>query len=314
MHHLIIGGAGFIGSNLANLLAKSGENVQVVDNLSNGNQSFLEPLSQIRLLVGDVNQKSTWKNMEENLRGKEVFIWHLAANSDIQKGAMDTEFDFQNTLKTTVSVIENMDQFKVKGIVFASSSAVYGEVNQYPSEKDSLDPVSFYGTSKLASENFLKIKCKISGTPLWIFRFANVVGTPSTHGVILDFCKKLNADMTILNVLGNGSQTKAYIHVDDLLNVISKVTSKFPQGGTWNLGPLDEGISVREIAELVCTCLSPTAKISYGESTKGWFGDISHIVLNSKRLAEDVDFDLPSSKNAIVKAISEICKQVEIDH
>lgn len=314
MHHLIIGGAGFIGSNLANLLAKSGENVQVVDNLSNGNQSFLEPLSQIKLLVGDVNQKSTWKKIEENLRGKEVFIWHLAANSDIQKGATDTEFDFQNTLKTTLSVIENMDQFKVKGIVFASSSAVYGEVNQYPSESDSLDPVSFYGTSKLASENFLKIKCKISGTPLWIFRFANVVGTPSTHGVILDFCKKLNADMTILNVLGNGSQTKAYIHVDDLLNVISKVTIKFPQGGTWNLGPLDEGISVREIAELVCTCLSPTAKISYGESTKGWFGDISHIVLNSKRLAEDLDSDLPSSKNAVVKAISEICKQVEINH
>jgi len=314
VHHLIIGGAGFIGSNLANLLAKSGENVQVVDNLSNGNQSFLEPLSQIKLLVGDVNQKSTWKKIEENLRGKEVFIWHLAANSDIQKGATDTEFDFQNTLKTTLSVIENMDQFKVKGIVFASSSAVYGEVNQYPSESDSLDPVSFYGTSKLASENFLKIKCKISGTPLWIFRFANVVGTPSTHGVILDFCKKLNADMTILNVLGNGSQTKAYIHVDDLLNVISKVTIKFPQGGTWNLGPLDEGISVREIAELVCTCLSPTAKISYGESTKGWFGDISHIVLNSKRLAEDLDSDLPSSKNAVVKAISEICKQVEINH
>jgi UDP-glucose 4-epimerase len=311
VHHLIIGGAGFIGSNLANLLANGGENVQVVDNLSVGNQSFLEPLSQIELLVGDVNQKPTWTILEENLRGKEVFVWHLAANSDIQKGATDTELDFRNTLTTTLSLIESLDQFKVKGIVFASSSAVYGEVNKYPSESDSLDPVSFYGTSKLASENFLKIKCKISGTPLWIFRFANVVGTPSTHGVILDFCKKLNKDLTTLNVLGNGTQTKAYIHVDDLLNAMSKVTSECPQGGTWNLGPLDDGISVREIAELVCTYLSPTAKISYEESSIGWFGDISQIVINSKKLAEDVDFDLPTSKNAIEKAISEICKQIE---
>lgn len=313
MHHLIIGGAGFIGSNLANLLANNGHIVQVLDNLSVGQQSFLESRSQIRLVVGDVNQKSTWAEIEENLRGQEVFIWHLAANSDIQKGAKDTELDFQNTLTTTLSIIESLDHFEVKGIAFASSSAVYGETNQHPSEIDSLDPVSFYGASKLASEKFLKIKCKISETPLWIFRFANVVGIPSTHGVILDFCKKINEDLTKLNVLGNGHQTKAYIHVDDLLNVMSRVISECPQGGTWNLGPLDEGISVREIAELVCTYLSPEAKIYYEDNAAGWFGDISYIVINSRKLAKDFGIELPDSRNSVQRAISEICKQLEMN-
>jgi UDP-glucose 4-epimerase len=315
MHHLIIGGAGFIGSNLANQLIKSGEKVMVLDDLSVGEERFLKYREAgLVLHVGDVNLDTTWEVVRETLGSSEIFVWHLAANSDIQKGASSTRPDFQNTLTSTISILNHLVEFSVKGIVFASSSAVYGEMSQYPSELSGLNPISYYGASKLASENFLQINCNYRNTPLWIFRFANVVGTPATHGVVYDFCRKLNQEKIKLNVLGNGAQTKAYIHVNDLLSAISLTIRKRSQGGIWNLGPLDHGISVREIAESACQHLAPSAKIEYGDGNIGWPGDIAHIVLNSTKIAHDLDILIPSSKDAVERAIHEVCDQLDLEY
>ena len=314
MYHVVLGGAGFIGSNLSNLLMNSGEKILVVDNLSLGKVDFISANDDLcSVIIGDVNEKLTWSKIKECIKESEIFIWHLVANSDIKSGAESHFPDLHNTLNTTVKIIENLSEFVVKGVCFASSSAVYGDVNEFPSEKDLKDPISYYGVSKLASENFLKIKCSSMGIPLWIFRFANVVGAPATHGVIFDFCLKLTEDVRNLQVLGNGSQTKAYIHVGDLNNVMLDIVGSCPIGGIWNLGPMDTGISVAEIAELVCNHLAPSAQIAFGEANFGWPGDIPHIVLDSGKLRDEISVSLPGSRISVEKALHDICKQMHLE-
>jgi UDP-glucose 4-epimerase len=312
MLNLILGGGGFIGSNLANRLKEMDQAVLIADDFSLGQRAFLSNFRSDEIIDGSILDEKTWGEIYSRAGVENVLVWHLAANSDIQKGAISTVPDMTRTLRTSTELIEKIHNVRVTGIVFSSTSAVYGSENYAPSENSPTNPISNYGVAKLASENFLKIYCSKNSIPLWIFRFANIIGAPATHGVIFDFCNKLQDNNLELQVLGNGTQRKAYLHIHDLITMVMELQSKKNEGGTWNLGPDDDGISVAEIATQVVKHVSPNAGIQFGDSPQGWPGDISKIVLDTDRLQADVNYDFMSSHEAVHKAIHEITSDMNI--
>jgi UDP-glucose 4-epimerase len=193
MKALITGGAGFIGSHLADKLLEKGYEITVFDNLSLGR------LDNIKEAMGNKNFKFIEGDILDKDKFFEVFkkenfdvVFHMAANSDIAKSLTNPDIDFNNTLSTTYNTLLAMKEFGVKKIVFASTSAIYGETGVKVTENfGPLFPVSHYGASKLASEAYISSFCENYGMQAWITRFPNVVGERSTHGVIRDFIQKL---------------------------------------------------------------------------------------------------------------------------
>jgi UDP-glucose 4-epimerase len=213
-----------------------------------------------------------------SINPEKVNVWHLAANSDIIQGVENSDVDFKKTFLTTQNILKFMQNMQFRKLYFSSTSAVYGDKGEaYITETSGdLHPISNYGAYKLASEAIISaaresfLKCAI------IFRFPNVVGTPATHGVILDFVNKLKATPGNLSVLGDGTQRKSYLHVSDLINAMqccidATHTDRLP---VFNIGNIDQGTTVRQIAESVVRYVSPDALIKYGSEPRGWRGDI----------------------------------------
>lgn len=314
--NLVLGGLGFIGSNLVGDLVGRGERCLVVDNEILGSLKFInfpEVESKVKVLNLDLSLQQGWEEISKHLVNERVRVWHLAANSDISLGSKTAEPDYQNTLQTTVLLAENLKNFRCDGLIFASSSAVYGIPNGdvgYREDQNCI-PESFYGTCKLASEHILRITCKRLLIPLWIFRFANIVGSPATHGVIFDLIRKLVEDSSKLQVLGNGEQLKTYMHVKELILLMHEFL-KFSDGGVWNLGPGDRGIAVKDLARLVVQHISPNAQINFGEQATGWLGDVSIAMMNCEKMKRDLDFSQMGSSKSVHKAIHEIADQLRI--
>ena len=219
MNILVTGGAGFIGSHLCDTLLMNGHNVTAVDNLTLGS---LENIAHLKDEVNFLFIKEDLLNMESMhkifLDGKFDMVYHLAANSDIQKGGSDPHVDYALTFNTTFNVLMLMKEFKVRKLFFASTSAIFGEaIGKLDEEFGPLRPVSNYGAGKLASEAFISAFSSTYDIKTWITRFPNVVGERFTHGVIFDFIKKLHDNPEELEVLGNGEQCKPYIYVKDLI-------------------------------------------------------------------------------------------------
>ena len=219
MKYLATGGAGFIGSHLVDYLMIENYEVVVVDNLILGKkENIAHHLNDYRFRFYKEDILDL-KEME-SIFSEEKFdaVFHMAANSDIQKGAVNPDIDFDLTFRTTFNVLKCMQKYNVKKIVFASSSAIYGETSVLLNEDyGPLQPVSTYGASKLASEGFITAFCENFDMEAWIIRFPNVVGERYTHGVIYDFIKKLEKDPTKIEVLGAGEQNKPYLYVKDLV-------------------------------------------------------------------------------------------------
>jgi UDP-glucose 4-epimerase len=332
--HLITGGAGFVGVNLADRLRRRGDQVLLVDNLSRGrraNLGALEDDAGVRLAVADCADRDALllAVASAGLEGRIEEVWHLAANSDIAAGAADLRVDVRDTLLTTTGVLEAMRALGLKSLNFASSSAVYGDLDGRAVAEDDgpLAPLSNYGAMKLASEAQIRAACETFLDRANIFRFPNVVGAPATHGVILDFVRKLGADPRRLPVLGDGAQKKPYLHVRDLVEALLVLTDRLGadrRGAEGrgadrrgrgvdivNIGPDDDGISVREIAEMTAAAVSPSARIDYGRTRGGWPGDVPRF-----RYAVDRAHRLgwrcgSSSKAAVRQAIAEIVEQEE---
>lgn len=276
MKILITGGAGFIGSHLCDTLINGGNKVTVIDNLILGLKSNIEHLFS--------NKKFKFYN-EDILnieKVKEIFsdgdfdmIYHLAANSDIQKGGKNPDIDYKLTFKTTFIILQLMKEFNIKKLFFASTSAIYGETNDNLTENyGPLRPVSNYGAGKLASEAFISAFSSTYNIQTWITRFPNVVGERFTHGVIYDFVKKLKKDPRELEVLGNGEQCKPYLYVKDLIDgilfVINHTNDRF---NVYNLGA-DSRTKVKEIAAMVIEEMGLDATIRYTGGDRGWVGDV----------------------------------------
>jgi len=316
--HVLIGGSGFIGNSLIKNLLEAGFEVRCVDDDTSQNFNFTAKRygdnKNVKFFRGDINSETSLNWVISETKGRKVIIWHLAANSDIQSGSLSPNLDAQKTFMTTVSVCNLMDLIDVTNVNFASTSAVYGELIDQDifSENSKTKPISFYGVAKLASERFLEIKADSKLIPLLIFRFANIVGAPATHGVLFDFINRIKASPHKLKVLGDGNQTKSYLHVDSLVEMMLNLLSD-NQVGTFNLGPGDSGISVREIAENLVNHLVNPMEIEFGSTKRGWEGDAIRVLMSTNKYEKIISKAPLSSAASIHTAIHEISEQLNLN-
>jgi UDP-glucose 4-epimerase len=311
MEILITGGAGFIGSHLADKLLGKGHKVTAFDNLSLGRLENLETAMQnsdFEFIRGDiVNIDEFFKIFETRKFG---VIFHMAANSDIAVSHSNISVDFDNTFLTTYNTLLAMKKFDIKDIVFASTSAVYGEVSHAVDEDfGPLFPVSHYGAAKLASEAFISSFCENYGFKAWITRFPNVVGERATHGAVYDFINKLKVNPSELEVLGNGEQNKPYLYVKDLVDAIIQVWEKTSDNiNYFNIGT-ETRTKVKEIAQMVIEEMGLDAKIRYTGGTRGWVGDVPEFSYKLDKIHSLGWRTTVSSNEAVRKSIKYILEQ-----
>ena len=276
MKILVTGGAGFIGSHLCDVLIADGHNVTVVDNLVLGKVENIEHLinnPNFRFFKEDLNNGHAMNMIF--MDGEFDMVYHLAANSDIQKGGKDPLVDYQLTFNTTFNVLQMMKKYEVKKFFFASTSAIYGETYDVLNEDyGPLKPVSNYGAGKLASEAFISAFASTYHIQTWITRFPNVVGERFTHGVIYDFIHKLQKNPNELEVLGNGEQCKPYVYVKDLVAGIQFVINNSNEPYNVYMLGSDTRTKVKEIAAMVIEEMGLNASIRYTGGDRGWVGDV----------------------------------------
>ncbi len=276
MNILITGGAGFIGSHLCDTLYTQGHNITVVDNLVLGridNISHLMGQPRFKFVKVDILDKDLMRNVFSE--GNFDMVYHLAANSDIQKGGKDPMVDYDMTFNTTFNILQLMKEFGVRKLFFASTSAIYGESYDILHESyGPLQPVSNYGAGKLASEAFISAFSSTYNIQTWITRFPNVVGERFTHGVIYDFVRKLRDNPEELEVLGNGEQCKPYMYVRDLVDgILFVINNSHGRYNVFNLGSATR-TKVKEIAAMVIEEMGLASRIRYTGGDRGWIGDV----------------------------------------
>jgi UDP-glucose 4-epimerase len=275
MKILTAGGAGFIGSHLNDALLAGGADVVCVDNLSLGGGEA------IRHCHGNPKFEFCELDICDAEKLDAVFrrhafdrVYHLAANSDIRKGGEDPNTDLRNTFLTTVSLLDAMRAHGVKELLFASSSAVYGDKREALREDaGDLRPVSYYGAAKLASEAFISAYAAMNGPAANIVRFPNVVGPRLTHGAIFDFVAKLKRNPGELEILGDGNQEKPYVYVSDLIDAM--LLMRYDRGvNICNVG-VDSATTVRRIADIVCEEMGlENVRYGFTGGSVGWPGDV----------------------------------------
>jgi UDP-glucose 4-epimerase len=293
----IVGGAGFIGSHFTDALLANPEvpKVTLYDDFSSGRTwHYAHHAHDPRLTVvrGKVEQLD---ELRRALDGHDVVI-HLASNPDIARAATEPDIDFWQGTALTQSVLEAMRTSSAKRILYASGSGVYGDLGSLEAHEDHgpLIPISTYGASKLAGEALIASYAFMFGLSGCAFRFGNVVGPRQTHGVGFDFARRLLAadpatpsGRIPLRILGDGSQSKSYIHVSDVVRAVLGAHSKSMQPfQVYNVATGDY-ITVTEIAALATTCLGFAAErveFEYSGGDRGWKGDVPVVRLNTERI------------------------------
>lgn len=275
---MVIGGAGFIGSNLCAALLQKGDYVICVDNLSKGSKKNIKEIvidKNFTFYEGDATDREFLDRLF--YEAAPDIIFHLAANSDIQASALNPEIEYRNTYTTTFCILECMRKHNTKRIFFASTSAIYGDKRGVELREDmpDLSPISYYGASKLGSEALIQAYSYMNDLRTLIFRFPNVVGPRLTHGVIYDFIRKLDGNQSILKILGDGNQTKPYIYVKDLTKAIIDFTENMKLGvEIYNLGG-SGSTSVKKIADIICEELGlENVRYEFANGESGWKGDV----------------------------------------
>ncbi len=314
---LVTGAAGFIGCNLSKSLVAQGKKVVGFDNLSLGRLSNLEDLlgsPSFSFTEVDLFELGPYRDALARAAAIEPIteIWHLVANSDIPSGVEDSRVDFRDTFMTTFHTLELMKEYGIGVIAFASSSAIYGNHGDSTLVEDTgpLFPISNYGAMKLASEAAISAAVESFLDKAYIFRFPNVIGIPATHGVILDFIRKLKATPDNLVVLGDGTQQKSYLHVEDLVEAMLYIRERAGERlNYFNVGGDDDGVTVRFIAEQVVAEVSPSAAIQYGSGNKGWVGDVPKFSYSVDKLRNLGWRPGLNSADAICRAIRQIAVQ-----
>lgn len=278
MKAIVIGGAGFIGSHLCDALLEEGNTVVCVDNFSLGTKKNIEHLyvkSSFKLYEADASVGGNLDYIFE--MEKPDYVFHLAANSDIQASAKDPEVEYRNTYSTTFHILSAMRKYGVKKLFFASTSAVYGDKREVLLDENTpnLAPISYYGAAKLGSEALTSAFSYMNDIDVLVFRFPNVIGPRLTHGVIFDFIHRLKEEPSKLRILGDGKQTKPYIYVLDLIDAIMKFKDVKEKGVTlYNVG-VEGATSVTLIADIICDELGlKNVEYIYTGGEGGWKGDV----------------------------------------
>ena len=311
MKIFVTGGAGFIGSCLVKKLLEHNI-VTVFDNFSLGNKKFLDVKNKnLKIIKGDVIDFKKLKKVMKNHH----FVYHLAANSDIPAGLKNTKLDFEINTIGTMNILESMIKNKIKNLVFASSSAVFGYPTKFPTPEDygPCLPESLYGASKLAAEGYISAYSNLFNIKSWVFRFANITGAPATHGIIFDFMEKTKNNST-LNVLGNGSQEKSYLTnemlVEAILYIVKKTSKNKKNIMYYNLGN-DDTISVKNITKIFSKVTERVNKIKYSGGKEGWKGDVSKMKLDIRKIKNEGWKPRKKSKDCILEAIKKIMNQYD---
>ena len=282
---VVTGGAGFIGSHLVDALVARGDRVIVIDSLVNGEHRNIAghiDAGQVTLVQADL----LLDGWQEALTGVER-VYHLAADPDVRQGSLTPDSQIHNNILATYRVLEAMRAHGVPGVVFTSTSTVYGDATIIPTPEsyNPLEPVSVYGASKLACEALISAYCHGFGMKGWVYRFANIIGERSNHGVITDFIKKLQDRPGELEILGNGRQTKSYLEVkaciramlfaaensDDVLNI-------------FNIGS-EDWVDVTTIADIIVREMGLShVQYRFTGGERGWVGDVPRMQLAVEKL------------------------------
>ena len=308
---LFTGGCGFIGSNFVRKIY-DGNEITIIDNLSGGKEEYLSALikaGKVKLVKKDLRKAESFQGL-----GEFDMVIHLAADSDVRQGAVDHKFSLDTNVIGTFNLLEFMKEKGVKEMIFASTSAVTGDTEILPTPETfgPCLPISSYGASKLACEGFISSYSHYHGIKASIFRFANVVGRNSTHGVIYDFINKLKKNNKELEILGDGTQSKSYIHVDDCINAMIHIFKETKKTDIVNLGN-SEVTSVRKIAETVIEQMGLKGipmKFTGGPEGRGWKGDIKHAFLSIDKMTSMGWKNQYSSDEAVKKAVQESLQQI----
>ena len=285
MHFFITGVAGFIGSNLADYLLQQGYEVTGYDNLSTGNENFIDQAKKnisFHFIEGDVLNTSL---LQKAMQGCD-FVMHLQANADVRFGLQQPFKDIEQNTIGTYNVLESMRVNNIKKIAFSSTGSVYGEAAMIPTPEDAAFPIqtSLYATSKVSGEGLISSYCEGFGFQAWIFRFVSILGERYSHGHVFDFYKKLLQNPNELEVLGNGLQRKSYLYIRDCISAIMTAIEKASEKvNIFNLGT-NEYCQVNDSIGWIAEALNIKPELKYTGGERGWVGDNPFIFLDTKKI------------------------------
>jgi UDP-glucose 4-epimerase len=281
----ITGGAGFIGSNLADRLLAAGHTVTVFDNFSTGQRAFVEPARQspnFTLVEGDL---LVLPELKRAMAGHD-FVFHLAANADVRFGTQHPSKDLEQNTIATFHVLEAMRAGGIRRIAFSSTGSIYGEPHVFPTPEDAPFPVqtSLYGASKLAGEGLIAAYATGFGFQTYIFRFVSILGERYTHGHVFDFYRKLRVNPHQIEVLGNGQQRKSYLYVQDCIDAMLLAIERAAEPvNIFNLGT-EEYCKVDDSLGWICSHLDQNPRRCYSGGERGWIGDSPFIFLDAAKI------------------------------
>lgn len=310
MRIFIAGGAGFIGSHTAEFLLKdTGNEITIFDNLSSPgarkNLAQIKNNDSLNMIEGNLQNLEL---LAKSMKGCER-VYHYASNPDIAKSMIQPDLDFYQGTLLTQNILEAMRMNNIKIIIYTSGSGIYGDQGERPLEEDSgpLLPISTYGASKLASESLICSYCHMFDMKAYIFRPANVVGKRQTHGVAYDFIRKLRANPHKLEILGDGSQSKSYIHVEDLIDAFHFVMENSHDVFNYYNVATDDYIDVKRIAEIVIEEMDlKDITLLFGAEKRGWKGDVPIVRFSLDKIHKLGWFAKMNSEEAVRRSVSEM--------
>lgn len=280
---LVTGGAGFIGSHLVDALLARGVDVVIYDNFSTGRKEFLPQVpSKVQVVRGDVLDLASLTNAANGCD----FVFHFQANADVRGGKDNPRVDLEQNTIATWNALEAARIHRAKGFAFASSAAVYGEPEVFPTpEKYAALQTSLYGASKIAGEAMIEAYCEYYGMRSFSYRFVSWIGERYTHGIIFDVLKKLKRDPKRLPLFGDGTQKKSYLYVKDgVAGVMLGIDKATAQKNIFNLGH-DYFITVVEVVKVILDELGAVdVQLEFAGGMRGWLGDSPLVHLDTSKI------------------------------